>query len=102
MAKQELYNRIADLMCAENRDDPAACKANALKALQCVDEWVAGVIGPKDIPYIETDYDDRQYCSVCDTMLEEDSQCECDIRNKLITEQLKRAGIAANQKKGAE
>lgn len=45
MIKAELYNRIADLMCSENRDDPASCKANALKALQCVDVWVAGVIG---------------------------------------------------------
>jgi hypothetical protein len=35
-------------MCAENRTDPAACKANALKALQRVDVWVADVIGKND------------------------------------------------------
>jgi hypothetical protein len=48
MTKAQLYNRIADLMCAENRTDPTACKANALKALQDVDAWVAEVIGKND------------------------------------------------------
>src|SRR5689334_10992016 len=86
MTKAELYDRIADLMCAENRTDPAACKANALKALEAVDEWVVEVIGegkPQILRKTRFEYDNGW----------------CDGREKLRAEQHERAGIAAGQQK---